>query len=114
MCSFTRLQPDEVQTDWKEESELVVSVVKEGSTGENSMFLTPSSVTAFLNKCPAVNCDKVVETLAQKLASQDAGVVLVSSCLYSFHSNAVIVYDIVHASLLWQHTHGNHEVFHKH
>ncbi|CAG5121681.1 unnamed protein product [Candidula unifasciata] len=71
-----RLQQDEVQADWKEESELVVSVVKEGSTGENGIFLSPSTVTAFLNKCSTLSCDKVVEILVQKLASQDAGVVL--------------------------------------
>ncbi|KAH9495813.1 hypothetical protein Btru_013367 [Bulinus truncatus] len=68
-----RLQPE---ADWQEETDFVTRVLKQGSTGADSIYLSPSDVKSFLAKCSSLSCDAVVEILVSKLASQDAGVVL--------------------------------------
>uniref|UniRef100_A0A0B6ZRF0 ENTH domain-containing protein n=1 Tax=Arion vulgaris TaxID=1028688 RepID=A0A0B6ZRF0_9EUPU len=71
-----RPQGEDIQADWKEESELVTDVLKQGSTGKECVFLSPSTISEFVTKCCTLSCDKVVEILAQKLINQDASVVL--------------------------------------
>ncbi|KAK0048484.1 AP-4 complex accessory subunit tepsin [Biomphalaria pfeifferi] len=68
-----RLQPE---ADWQEETDLVARFLRQGSTGIDRMYLSPSDLKNFLARCSSLSCDAVVEILLSKLVSLDAGVVL--------------------------------------